>query len=138
MKLLHSLTLKSAYEEVERVQTLLNHVQEELGFTDELYARMMLAVSEAATNGIVHGNELDASKTVEIKAFQSGNKLIFETKDQGKGFKKKEIPNPLAKENLLKTSGRGVFLMEEYADEVNYSEDGTKLTLVFDLPKTKI
>ncbi|MBD3615276.1 MAG: ATP-binding protein [Gracilimonas sp.] len=135
MKLLQTLTLNSTYEEVEKVEGLLTGLQDDLGFNDELYARMMLAVSEAATNGIVHGNQLDESKTVKISAYRDNNKLLFNTEDQGEGFDRDELPNPLAEENLLKTGGRGVFLMEEYADEVSYSEDGTKLTLVFELPE---
>ena len=134
MKLLQTLTLKSTYEEVERVEGLLNALQKEFGFGDDFYARLMLAVSEAATNGILHGNKLDASKTVELKAYQDGEKLVFESKDQGEGFDPDEVPDPLAEENLLKTSGRGVFLMKEYADEVDYSENGTRLTLTFNLP----
>ncbi len=135
MKLLQTLTIKSTYKEVERVEEMLNALQSDLGFGDEFYARLMLGVSEAATNGILHGNKLDASKTVDIQAFKDQDKLIFETTDQGEGFNPEEIPDPLAEENLLKTSGRGVFLMKEYADEVNYSEGGTKLTLTFNLPE---
>jgi|AntRauTorcE11897_2_1112592.scaffolds.fasta_scaffold00183_21 serine/threonine-protein kinase RsbW len=133
MNLLQTLSLKSTYEEVEKVEGLLNSLQSELGFNDEFYARLMLAVSEAATNGIVHGNQLDASKSLEISAFREGDLLIIETQDQGDGFDPDTLPDPLAEENLLKTSGRGVFLMEEYADEVEYSEGGTKLTLKFKL-----
>ncbi len=137
MKLLQTLTLKSTYKEVERVEEMLNALQADLGFNDEFYGRLMLAVSEAATNGILHGNKLDESKTVDIKAYldQDNGKLIFESQDQGDGFDPDDIPNPLAEENLLKTSGRGVFLMKEYADEVNYSEGGTRLTLAFNLPE---
>ncbi|HBX65370.1 MAG TPA: ATP-binding protein, partial [Balneolaceae bacterium] len=70
MKLLQTLTLKSTYEEVERIEQLLNTLQEDLGFNDEFYARLMLSVSEAATNGILHGNKLDESKTVEVSAYK--------------------------------------------------------------------
>ncbi|MCP9292104.1 ATP-binding protein [Gracilimonas sediminicola] len=135
MKLLQTLTLQSTYEEVERVEHMLAALQEELGFNDEFYARLMLTVSEAATNGILHGNKLDESKIVTIKAYKDDSKLIFDSKDQGEGFDPESIPDPLAEENLLKTSGRGVFLMEEYADEVSYSENGTRLKLVFTLPE---
>lgn len=127
------LILNSEYEEVERVETLLNELQDEIGFDDELYAKLMLTVTEAATNGIVHGNKLDATKTVSINATVSNNKLIVTTKDMGSGFVPDNVPNPLAEENLLKPSGRGVFFMKEYADEVEYSESGTKLKLVFKL-----
>tara|TARA_R110000868_G_scaffold1211_2_gene9306 strand:- start:25481 stop:25885 length:405 start_codon:yes stop_codon:yes gene_type:complete len=134
MEIQKELILKSEYEEVEKVETLLNELQTELGFNDEFYAKLMLTVSEAATNGIVHGNQLDPSKNVVLTAQSDGRKLTFTTKDQGSGFVPSEVPNPLSEENLLKPSGRGVFLMKEYAEEVEYQEGGTKLVLRFILP----
>jgi len=133
MKLLHKLTLKSAYEEVERLEGFLNKLQQELEFDDEFYARLMLAVSEAATNAIVHGNKLDESKSAEVVAYLDNGKLTFITTDEGDGFKPDELPDPIADENLFNTSGRGVFLMKEYADEVFFEDDGRKLTLSFNL-----
>ncbi|MBO6525332.1 MAG: ATP-binding protein [Balneolaceae bacterium] len=134
MNIQKELVLKSEYEEVEKVEHLLNELQDEIGFNDEFYAKLMLTVSEAATNGIVHGNQLDASKKVVLTAESDGKKLIFTSKDEGPGFEPEEVPDPLAEENLLKPSGRGVFLMKEYADEVEYQENGTKLVLRFKLP----
>lgn len=133
MKLLETLSLKSTYDEVEKVEDILLAVQKNLNFSDELYARMMLAVSEAVTNGILHGNKLDAQKTVELSAYQDGNRLMFVSKDEGDGFDRDKIPNPTTEENLLKPSGRGVFLMEEYADEVSFSDGGRTITLSFNL-----
>ncbi|MEQ9263859.1 MAG: ATP-binding protein [Balneolaceae bacterium] len=134
MSLKKKLVLKSEYDELERVEGLLNDLQSELGFDDEFYARLMLTVSEAATNGVVHGNQLDASKVVTIIAESNGSTLVISTKDQGDGFDPEDVANPLEEENLLKTSGRGVFLMGEYADGVEYLEKGTKLVLSFKLP----
>ncbi|MDR9418850.1 ATP-binding protein [Gracilimonas sp.] len=134
MKLLQTLTLQSNFDEVERLEGFLNALQEELGFSDEIYAKMMLAVSEAATNSIVHGNKLDESKMVEVSAHLEDETLYIHSQDQGEGFDPATLPDPLAEENLMKTSGRGVFLMKEYADDVSFSENGTKLTLVFNLP----
>lgn len=133
MKIRKELVLKSTYEEVEKVEHLLNDLQAELGFDDEFYARLMLTVSEAATNGIVHGNQLDETKKVRMVAESDGKTLIVTSQDEGKGFSLNEIPDPLAEENLLKPSGRGVFLMKEYADGVEYTNNGTKLTLSFKL-----
>lgn len=134
MSLKKKLVLKSEYDELERVEGLLNDLQSELGFDDEFYARLMLTVSEAATNGVVHGNQLDASKVVTIIAESNGSTLVISTKDQGDGFDPEDVANPLEEQNLLKTSGRGVFLMGEYADGVEYLEKGTKLVLSFKLP----
>lgn len=136
MKLLHQKTFISTYEEVEKVEAFLNKLQHELKFDNEFYAKLMLVVSEAVTNGIVHGNKLDKEKSVVLKAFldKKNNSLIFESKDEGAGFKPELVPDPLAEENLLKASGRGVYLMKEYADEVDYLENGTLLKLQFNLP----
>lgn len=134
MSVKKKLVLKSEYEEVERVEHLLNELQDELGFDDEFYAKLMLTVTEAATNGIVHGNQLDPTKTVTLIAEVASETLIFSTKDMGEGFVLEEVPDPLAEENLLKPSGRGVFFMREYADEVEYQEGGSKLILRFKLP----
>ncbi|MTI89686.1 MAG: ATP-binding protein [Balneolaceae bacterium] len=135
MELIEELTLKSTYEELEKVEGFLENLQQELGYDNEFNARLMLTVSESATNGVVHGNKLDETKTVTLKAYLKASKLIIETTDEGAGFNPDEVPDPLTEENLLNPDGRGVFLMDEYADEVNYSEGGSKLTLVFELPE---
>lgn len=133
MAIRKELVLKSDFEEVEKVEGLLNDLQNEIGFNDEVYAKLMLTVSEAATNGIVHGNQQDPSKKVIITAESDGKILTVTTKDEGEGFEPEEVDDPLAEENLLKPSGRGVFLMKEYADEVEYKNGGTILILKFKL-----
>lgn len=80
---------------------------------------------------MVHGNKLDPSKKATITAEADEKVLTIITTDEGSGFVPEEVPNPLAEENLLKTSGRGVFLMQEYADETEYKNDGRTLVLKF-------
>lgn len=133
MKTLQTLHLNSNYDEVEKLEDFLNALQEELDFDNEMYARLMLTVSEAVTNGIVHGNKLDESKKVHVRADVDGSYLYVVTEDDGDGFNPEDVPDPLAEENLLKPSGRGIFLMDEHADETIFSEDGTILTLKFKL-----
>lgn len=135
MKLLKQIEFKSRYEEVEKLEAFLNNLQSVLGFDDELYAKLMLVVSEAVINGIVHGNKLNENKKVVLKALldEENSRLIFESKDEGEGFKPELIPNPLAEENLLKNSGRGIYLMQEYAEEVTYSNEGRTLRVEFSL-----
>ena len=124
---------KSTFEEVERLEGFLNQLQKDLNFNDELYAKLMLVVSEAITNGIVHGNNQDESKKVYLDVSADSSKLQFTIKDEGDGFEPDDVPDPLAEESLLKASGRGVFLMEEFADQVEYSDNGTTLKLEFSL-----
>jgi serine/threonine-protein kinase RsbW len=128
-----NLVLNSTYEELDKLEGFLNDLQSDLKFDDEFYARLMLTVSEAATNGVVHGNELDASKKVTLNAEYTGNTLKITTQDEGEGFEPDDVADPLAEENLLKTSGRGVFLMGEYADKVEHQDEGRRLVLEFEL-----
>lgn len=137
MQLIKELVIRSTYEELEKAEGFLNDLQAELNFSDEFYARLMLTVSEGMTNGAVHGNELDENKKVTTRAFLDRNTLIIEVSDEGEGFNPGDVPDPLAAENLLKTSGRGVFLMEEYADKAEYLDEGNRLRLCFDLPDQK-
>ena len=133
MKTIQTLHLNSTYDEVEKLEDFLNALQEELDFDNEMYARLMLTVSEAVTNGIVHGNKLDESKKVHVRADIDDTYLYVVTEDDGDGFNPEDVPDPLAEENLLKPSGRGIFLMDEHADETIFSKDGTILTLKFKL-----
>ena len=127
------LMLASSYAELERVEGLLNQLQQALGVDDDFYARLMLSVSEAATNAIVHGNKLDLSKKVMIQAKANTTILTFTITNEGNGFDPEDIANPVDEENLLNTSGRGVFLMREYTDEIEFQDDGRKLILTFNL-----
>jgi len=127
------LELISKFEESAKLEGFLNSLQQALNFNDELYAKLMLVVSEAVTNAIMHGNKEDKSKKVFITAQSDSEELTFIVKDEGEGFDPDSLPDPLDEENLLKTSGRGVFLMEEYADQVSFSNNGSTLTLKFNL-----
>jgi len=127
------LELISKFEESAKLEGFLNSLQQALNFNDELYAKLMLVVSEAVTNAIMHGNKEDKSKKVFITAQSDSEELTFIVKDEGEGFDPDSLPDPLNEENLLKTSGRGVFLMEEYADQVSFSDNGSTLTLKFNL-----
>lgn len=125
------LVLKSDFRELERFEMFLKALQREINFDDALYSRIFLAASEALTNSIVHGNKSITGKKIIIKANFDSKKLTFFIEDEGKGFNPGLISDPLSDDNLLKTSGRGIFLMKKYADSVEYSKGGTALTLIF-------
>ena len=128
-----SLTLSSSYEEVERIEPFVGELQEWAEFNDDVFGNIMLALSEATTNAIVHGNQSDESKNVYISARKKEGRLQISIKDEGEGFDPASLPDPLKEENLLKEGGRGVYLIEQFADDVTYSEGGTKIILEFEL-----
>ena len=125
--------LNSSFEEVEKLEDYLNELQNLADFSDDDYARIMLTLSEAATNAIVHGNMENPEKEVTIRSKVTNSKLIITVKDEGAGFNPNNIPDPLKEENLLNIGGRGVYLIKEYSDDLQFEENGTKLIMTFEI-----
>jgi serine/threonine-protein kinase RsbW len=90
------------------------------GLAEEAAFGIDMAVREAITNAIVHGNKEDDTKTVEVTFNCGGDVVEIEVTDQGIGFEPGNVPDPTAPENILKTSGRGNFLMRNFMDEVQW------------------
>jgi serine/threonine-protein kinase RsbW len=90
-----------------------------------------LAIREALSNALVHGNRCDPEKTIRISVALYGDGSVFANiKDSGQGFDPNALPNPLAVENLLKKDGRGIFLMRQFMDEVEFNfEHGTEVRM---------
>jgi serine/threonine-protein kinase RsbW len=90
-----------------------------------------LAIREALSNALVHGNRCDPEKTISISVALNGDGSVFASiKDSGPGFDPNALPNPLAVENLLRKGGRGIFLMRQFMDEVEFNfDDGTEVRM---------
>jgi len=89
-----------------------------------------LCVEEAVRNAIVHGNHCDKSLSVKIGYWLDGPKLVIEVEDEGKGFDYKKLPDPTDNENILRNSGRGVYLIHHLMDEVEYNDTGNRVTMM--------
>jgi serine/threonine-protein kinase RsbW len=128
------LLLSSTYEESERVPDFASDIQKQSNLTDEITGNLMLLLSEAVTNAIVHGNKLDASKKVDVEVRIEPGRVVSTVKDHGEGFNPASIKDPLSEENLLREGGRGIFLINEIADSVEYLEEGTKIRFTIKRP----
>ncbi len=91
-----------------------------------------MAIREALVNAVLHGNEYDPALHVDFTMENTGSSLIFIVADQGKGLDPASLPDPLAPENLLRGSGRGIFLIRSFMDEVRFRQThpGTEVTLI--------
>lgn len=89
-----------------------------------------IALVEALTNAMEHGNKLDPEKKVRIKADFSFEQARFEIEDEGSGFKFESLPDPTAKENLFRPRGRGIFMMRQFMDEVTFIPPGNRVILI--------
>lgn len=103
---------------------------EKLGMIQVEQSNLFVALDEAFVNAVKHGNRNDMSKLLRVTAELSAREAIFTVEDEGEGFDVREIPDPTDPANLFKSSGRGVLLIYNIMDEVEYSERGTRLKMV--------
>lgn len=131
----YQLEIESNPNNLLTVEEFVNYFARDVNLDEDRIPGLLLAVTEATTNAIIHGNKSDESKSVVITVKVEENKLIISIKDQGPGFDPSSIPDPTHPDNLLKDSGRGLYLMRIYMDDLQYrhSEDGTETILIMRL-----
>jgi serine/threonine-protein kinase RsbW len=123
--------IASRMEGITEVEGLINGLCEDLGVDETHYGEILIAMTEAVNNAIVHGNKLDISKLVDIRVSTEGQDLQFRIADEGPGFDFDNIPDPTSPENIEKPNGRGVFLMRQLADDCEFEELGRVAILRF-------
>ena len=112
---------------------VLDYLQErvaKLGLIRPERSNLFVALDEAFVNAVKHGNKNDLTKLVKITADLSPKEASFTVEDEGEGFDIREIPNPCDPENLFRTSGRGVLLIYNIMDEVEYNAQGNRVKMV--------
>ena len=127
-----SYKLDSTLETVDSAEQTANRVASESGFGEDEVLLISMAVREATVNAVLHGNACYPDKKVELEFERTENDLVITIRDQGKGLDENKIPNPLEPDNLLKTSGRGIFLIRSFMDDVQItpSQSGTEIKLI--------
>ena len=125
------LEIESTPNNLITVEEFVNYFSVELGLDQEKINGLLLAVTEATTNAIIHGNKNNKLKMVRIYVFVDGTNMTIKIKDEGKGFDPSIVPDPTDPENILKDSGRGLYLMRVYMDGLTYNQtpEGTEAVL---------
>jgi serine/threonine-protein kinase RsbW len=116
------LEFTSTFDMVDFVEVVGGHVSRDIGLDEDSVHWVGVAIRECVINAIKHGNQHDISKRVFVEfatALQGVPEMIIRVRDQGKGFDPEQVADPLAPENLLKGSGRGIFLIRNFMDEVD-------------------
>ena len=132
------LWLSSRFENIELVLAALGNVCRDRGVSDEVEHWIGMAVREAVANAIKHGNKLDPAKKVYVSLEEDGDRLTIVVGDEGEGFELEKVADPRAPENTLKTSGRGIFYIRSFMDDLSFARGengGTILTMRKDLKK---
>ena len=99
----------------------------------EQYGNVLIAITEAVNNAIIHGNKNIANKKTDIEYNIDSQTITFTVFDEGTGFDFNDLPDPTSPENLEKPQGRGIFLMNHLADEVNFIDNGNVVQLKFSI-----
>lgn len=126
----YRLVLPSSRKNVQRVEDFFRTVNESYRLPDEKLHSLLVAVTEAVNNGIIHGNKSDISKNVTVTCSKDSDTITVRVRDEGKGFTPADIADPLKEENLLRMGGRGVFLMRSFMESVSYNDEGNEVTMV--------
>jgi len=87
-------------------------------------------LSEALTNAVIHGNRQSDDKRVHAQVHLGGGRVVLKVADEGEGFDYETVPNPTRKENLYRTSGRGIFFIRHFMDEVIFNDSGNEITMI--------
>jgi serine/threonine-protein kinase RsbW len=127
------LNIASRIDSLREVEKMVDEISAACSMSSEVYGNVLIATLEAANNAILHGNKLDENKDVNLLFKWDETRLECVVTDQGKGFNYKDIPDPTAPGNVEKVNGRGVFLMEKLSDDINFMENGSKVSLIFNL-----
>jgi serine/threonine-protein kinase RsbW len=123
--------IPSLIENIRVVESFIDNSKEKFNIEDDIYGNIMVAVTESVNNAIRHGNKFDKDKNVLLSLFVEDDRLRFEVEDEGRGFDYNSLSDPTSPENIENPGGRGIFLMRNLSDEVEFSNDGRRVELTF-------
>ncbi|MDY0201164.1 MAG: ATP-binding protein [Tenuifilaceae bacterium] len=125
------ITIQSTLNNIAVVEKLVDEISEQCNLSSDIYGKILIATLEAVNNSIVHGNKFVISKKVDVGFLITDSSIHIYVKDEGPGFNYLDIPDPTRPENLENVSGRGVFLMRNLADSIEFDNNGSKVELIF-------
>jgi len=130
-KVIESLKLASDVQSIASVEKLIDKVCSNIGVNEESYGNVLIAVTEAVNNAIQHGNKQNGNLKIDVSVLDSAQNICFSVKDEGPGFDFNNLPDPTSPDNILKENGRGIFLMKNLADKVEFTGEGNEVSLFF-------
>ncbi len=118
----YTLSLKSERRNIQQVEPFIQQIPECRALEETTYYNMLIAVTEAVNNAIIHGNKCDPFKTAALSVATTDDAILFTIQDEGHGFDPSSVADPRDPENLLREGGRGVFLIHSLVSAVHYQQ----------------
>lgn len=128
-----SINITSDINNLIEVENLIESLLDQGKISDAVYGNVIVALTEATLNGIKHGNKEDVSKTVSISCAITTDDISFIIEDEGAGFDYNNLPDPTDPENLEKVNGRGIFIISNLADKLEFEKNGARMLISFSL-----
>ncbi len=128
-----SLRLSSCPKNIDKVSSLVDRLASTFNFAPDTYGNILISLTEAVNNAIIHGNKEDANKMVEVKTLSRNGRLAIMVKDEGRGFDFNSVPDPTSPERVCECGGRGVFLMRQLSDRCRFHDNGRAVEMEFKL-----
>lgn len=128
-----NIDIASKISNIHKIENAIDELSNELKINRDAYGKILVATLEAVNNAIIHGNKTDISKQVNVLFVLKKRCLNIIVRDEGKGFNPGIIPDPTSPENIENLHGRGVYLMNNLADDIEFNTDGNQVTMTFNL-----
>ncbi len=119
----------SYFEEMDKATSVILSAMDSLGYPDESIRKMKIILTELFANAIYHGNKGDHAKKVTVGHTIDNKKVTISIMDEGDGFDPSKVPDPTLPENLVKDCGRGIYIVRNYADTLEFNEKGNRVTI---------
>lgn len=127
------LVIDSNPNNILKVENYLQTVKRDYGLLGDRYSDILISITEAVNNAIIHGNKADENKKVKISMGKASKGITFSVSDEGKGFDPNEIPDPTCLERIECCGGRGVYIMSKLADKLSFRNNGSTVEMFFKL-----
>ena len=127
----YEIEIASLAESIVEVEQFVDGLKEKLQISDNLYGNLLISLTEAVNNAIIHGNGLNAEKKVKVFCKRENDVVSFIVSDEGNGFDYNNLPDPTDPNNIEKLTGRGVFLMKQLSDQLIFSNGGNTVEMQF-------
>lgn len=125
------LELKSSPCQVACIEDYVKSLMNLNNFTQEIYDNILISLTEAVNNAIIHGNQKDDNKFVRVKTIAAKREVVIQISDEGRGFNPHNVPDPTLPQNLDCCGGRGVYIMKQLSDKLNFLDSGRTVEMHF-------
>lgn len=125
------LKLKSTPCQIECIEKYVTSLMNSCKFNQEVYDNILISLTEAVNNAIIHGNEKDEKKYVRVNCEERSEEVVISISDEGRGFNPHQVPDPTLPQNRDCCGGRGVFIMKQLSDKINFLDSGRTVQMHF-------